>query len=31
MWQMGFRGHGILGSKCGIVIWKYVTVGVGKL
>jgi len=30
IWEMGVRGHGILVCKCGIISWKYVTVGFGR-
>jgi hypothetical protein len=29
--RFGVCGQGILRCKCGIVNWKYVTVGVGRL
>jgi len=31
IWQKGLCGQGILRCKCGIVNWRYVRVGVGKL
>ena len=31
IWQMLVCGQGIVRCKCGIVIWKYVTVGRGRL